>query len=508
MKKTPAALAWAAIPVLLISISACNGNATGGSSGITPTTSTPAASQRGRVHHNDNGPGDIHAGGATFPGYGYNLGVNPVGAYTQSQAGPGQGSLFYNAQAKIGDGNTIYYCLVGSGTGKNEFDGDVTLGTVACPSTGSTGFGGRTDPIDFAGSDVALASNECCASGSFYYADGYYGTGSGKYGTAPIEIPTYGGPIVFPYLNEGGSGLTGLGSNQLKLSTWTYCAISNGTIGYWDDAAINADNGGTAVTSHQPITFYYRSGTSGTTYLFETKLNDGKAGCNQNFKGKYTKSPYAGIGRSAAWTAGVPSPSDAVWTGPTGSQTSGSDFLSASGNPGIIAGIQSGTGSPYATGYAEGAWAAAATSPAIAQAAVLSGTTFVSPTNANAVAEALAKATAGKIAYGGGSDGNPLNSTNTGCELYIPPTAFDDPPSGAYPIVGLSYFLFYNQNQTRDGSNHYADLANLIQYLDSNAWNNILPTLEYTPLPASTQKKVQQAVFGKGAHHTGACFAQ
>ena len=51
-----------------------------------------------------------------------------------------------------------------------------------------------------------------------------------------------------------------------------------------------------------------------------------------------------------------------------------------------------------------------------------------------------------------------------------------------------------------------ADIENLIMYLDSNAWNNDLSALEYTPLPASTQKKVQQAAFGKGAHHTGACL--
>lgn len=505
MRKTLSLVAWAAIPALLLS--ACNGNVTGGT-GVSAVPNAAPPAHASKVHRNDNGPGDLHAGGATFPGYGYNLGVNPVGPAASPQPGPGVGSLFYNAQAKMSDGNTIYYCLVGSGTGKNEFDGHVTLGTDPCPATGSTGFGGRTDPIDFVGSDIALASNECCSTTSYYGQSPYYGTGSTQYGTAPIEIPSYGGPIVFPYLNVGGQGLTGLGNGQLKLSTWTYCAIANGTIGYWDDGAITADNGGTAVAGHEPITFYYRSGTSGTTYLFETKLNDAHAGCNQNFKSKYAKAPYQSGGRSAAWSYGVPSPSNAVWTGPTCAPcSSGSTFISASGNPGIIEGVQSGTGAPYATGYAEGAWANAASSPVVSQAAVLSGTTFVSPTNPNAVAEALAKATSGKISYGGGSDGNPLGSTDSTCELYIPPTAFVDPPSGAYPIVGLSYLMFYNQNQVRDGSNHYADIANLINYLYSNAWNNALPSLEYTPLPASAQKKALIAVFGKGKHHTGACLS-
>ena len=32
----------------------------------------------------------------------------------------------------------------------------------------------------------------------------------------PFEFPTYGGPIVFPYINEGGNGLTGLGSSTAE----------------------------------------------------------------------------------------------------------------------------------------------------------------------------------------------------------------------------------------------------------------------------------------------------
>jgi ABC-type phosphate transport system substrate-binding protein len=520
MKKTLATLAWAAIPALLLSVSACNGNATGGNSGITPTTNTPVVSQHGRVRPLDNSTGDMHAGGSSFVDYGMNLGCQPTGSATLSSGGPntGQpepcaGSLLYLAAQANGDGNNYYYCSTGSGYGKNEFDdNNEQTGEDACAALGAThtGFGGRTNPLDFVGTDVALASSECCANGSYYYASPYYGTNSGEYGTAPLEIPSFGGPIVFPYINEGGNGLTGLGNSQLKLSTWTYCAIANGTIGYWDDAAITADNGGTKVAGHQAITFFYRSDASGTTYLFESKLNSSGKGCNQTFKGAYAKSPYSGVGRSAAWSYGVPNPANALWNGPNGVQNSGSDFVGESGNPGVLEGIQGilGSGYPYATGYAEGAWALAATDPAVDQAAVLSGTTFVSPTNANAVAEALAKATPSKIVYGEGSDGSPLGSSNANCQLYIPPSSFIDPPSGAYPITGLSYLLFYGQNQSRAGSSHYKDLAALIAFLDSSTWSNDLTALEYTPLPASTQKKAQQAAFGKGAKHTGACFNQ
>ena len=163
MKKTLAALAWAALPALLLS--ACNGNATGGNSGVTPTTNAPAASQHGRVHHNDYSTGDLHAGGATFPAYGYNLGDQPTGLYNQTtiQPTPGPGSLLYNVAAKNGDGNNYYYCLTGSGYGRHEFEGSVTTGNDACAALGAspTGFGGRGNPIDFAGSDVAMPSTEC-----------------------------------------------------------------------------------------------------------------------------------------------------------------------------------------------------------------------------------------------------------------------------------------------------------------------------------------------------------
>ncbi|HEY4434484.1 MAG TPA: substrate-binding domain-containing protein [Candidatus Cybelea sp.] len=493
-------LGFAAIPALLMS--ACNGNA--GGAGL-----TPQANASHRVGHPlDNSAADIHAGGADFPAYAYNLGDQPVGLYTSAQPTPGPGSILYEAAKNNADGNNYYYCLSSSGYGKNEFDAnDEQVGTGACAAIGQTrtGFGGRTDPVDFVGTDVGLASNECCASGSAYANSPYAAT----YGQ-PFQMPTFGGPIVFPYINDGTHGLTGLGSNRLKLSTWTYCAIANGTIGRWNDPAITADNGGTPVAGNQAITFVYRSDTSGTTYLFETKLNDSLKGCNQTFKGKYAKAPYTGTGRSAAWPYGIPSPSNSLWSGPTGAQTSGSTFVGANGNPAVIETIQgyAGSGYPYATGYALGAWAAAASNPPVQQAALLSGSTFVSPTDAGADVQALAKATASKLQYGVGSDGNSLGSSTPTCQFYIAPSVFVDPPAGAYPIVGLSYFLFYGKDQTRAGSNHYTDLKNLIAFIDSETVNAELPNLEYSPLPASTQKKIQQAAFGKGIKGTGACFRQ
>jgi ABC-type phosphate transport system substrate-binding protein len=500
MRKTLAFLAWAAIPALLLS--ACNGNS-GGSSGMGSLPTAPTAGQHGRAHHNDTSAADLHAGGSDLPAYGYNLGDQPTGLYTSSQATPGPGSLLAYAAQQNADGNSYYYCTSSSGYGRKEFTGAQDVGSDACAALGSTatGFGGRGDPIDFAGSDP-MSSTDCC-SGSTPYATNYAST----YGQ-PFEFPTYGGPIVFPYINEGGNGLTGLGSDQLKLSTWTYCAIANGTVGYWDDAAITKDNGGTPVAGHQPITFYYRGDSSFVSYIFENKLNNSAKGCNQTFKGAYIKPPYAGTGRSAAWTYGVTSLTTLAWTGPTGTQNSGSTFTGETGDPGIIEAVQGiiGTGYPYATGYAEGAWTAAASSPNVGQAALQNGPTFVSPTNPNAVANALKKANAGSILYGEGGDGNSLGSSTPWCQLYIPPSAYVNPPTGAYPIVGLGYFLFYGKNQSRGSSNHYTDLKNLIVDLDSTYWNNALPNLEYSPVPASTQKKIQKALVGSKSQK--ACLSQ
>jgi hypothetical protein len=114
------------------------------------------------VHHNDNGPQDLHAGGGDFPGIAYNLEKQPVGTYNQAQSPPGQGSLFY-AVPTIG---TIYYCLASSGAGRKVFEGGPGEGSA--PATGpcaplgatATGFGGRQDPLDFVGSSVAMPSTE------------------------------------------------------------------------------------------------------------------------------------------------------------------------------------------------------------------------------------------------------------------------------------------------------------------------------------------------------------
>jgi ABC-type phosphate transport system substrate-binding protein len=475
MRNILATLAIAVVPALMVS--ACSGNASGPGASAVPNLPLSAANRL--IGPNDT-KSDLEAGGATFPAYGYNLGVQPVGSGLHgSRPGPGAGSLF----AKYG-GATIYYCLTGSGFGRAEFEANNGTATKGCAALGANpvGFGARRDPLDFVGSDVAMASTECCASGTTYYTGRIAVKPS--YGE-PFEFPSIGGPIVYPYVQSNFSL-----KKTIKLSTWTYCAIANGTVGNWNDDAITKDNGGSVTGgAAQPITFYYRSDKSGTSYLFTNHL---AGACNRTFPPPYNKAPYESKGRSAAWTFGA----NQQWPGPTGKQGSGSDFIGASGNPGVLAGIQS---TAFATGYAEGAWAAAASGPKVAQSLLQDtqfGKTFVDPTDKTAVAAALAKVLSKNITYGGGSDGNSLQSKTPWCQLYLDPSLWQLPPKGAYPIVGVSYLLFYGENQ----GVHVTDKAKLVKFIVSGKADAIVKGLEYAPTSKSVHQAVLTALKGKGAH--------
>jgi|SRR5579883_672105 len=487
MRKTLVTLALAALPALILS--ACNGSSAGGY-GMTPTAPSAPAASHHRIRGLDNGPQDLHAGGATFPAYGYNLGNQPVGTYNQPQSPPGQGSIFYAAPTK----GTVYYCLTGSGYGRKEFEANNGTATTACAPLGASpsGFGGRQDPLDFVGSDVAMPSTECCAYGTPYYSGRL--TGSVQWGQ-PFEFPTIGGPIVFGYRPQDFSQNV----SAIKLSTWTYCAIANGTISDWNDAAITADNGKSVTGGvSESITFFFRSDSSGTSYLFTNHLNStGSTGCNQTFKAPYNAAPYGSPSRSAAWTYGV----NSTWPGPGSSNFPNPRFIGESGNPGVLAAVQS---TPFATGYLEGAWARSA-NPHVGQAMLQNGfkngkAIFVSATNKTAVKNALAKVTASNITYGGGSDGNPLNSTTPWCQLYIDPKNFVNPPNKTYPIVGFSYWLFYGNNN----GIHVSDKIALINFLVSPQAGKLMEKLEYTPLSSSVHTAITNAL--KGNTSQAACL--
>jgi ABC-type phosphate transport system substrate-binding protein len=473
MNNVMRAVALAALPALLVS--ACSS----GSSGTSPIGQAfPQTIHRSH----DAGSQDLHAGGATFPGEAYNLQSQPVGLATGAQAGPGAGSLF----ASAGTTGTIYYCLTGSGFGRKIFDGATPANTtLPCAALGlsPTGLGGRQDPPDFVGSDVALASTE--------YAT-YKSTREPSSGTnygEPFEFPAIGGPIVFGYRQEDFPKLKAA-SKSIQLSEWTYCAIANGTVTDWNDGAVTEDNGGVSVTGgkSRPITFYYRSDSSGTSYLFQNHL---ATVCGSSWLPPYSKKPYQYAGRNAAWTVGTSS----SWLG----RTTG-NFVGESGNPGVLASI--GT-TAFATGYVEGAYAKAASNPAIGQAWLQnSNGNFIDPSKSAAVSAALKGIGIGSISFGMGSDGIRLGTTKPLCVMFVNPSHFANPShAGAYPIVGVSYLLFYGNNN----GVHVADKLKLINYMTSTAANTVVSNLEYTPLTAGLQKLVKAAANGTGAYAGKAC---
>jgi ABC-type phosphate transport system substrate-binding protein len=480
MTKTLATLALAAVPALLLS--ACSGGSTGNASGVAalPNASQATASFGPRMHRNDNGPQDLHAGGADFPEVAYNLTQQPVGNYNQSQPGPGAGSLFYSAPTT----GTIYYCITGATDGRKAYIGGP--GDSQFPPTGPcaalgqtvTGFGGRQDPLDFIASSTAMASTEYTTYKQ--YREPATGTNWGE----PFEIPQIGGPIVFMY-RPGDFG----SPTKIQLSTWTYCAISNGTISNWNDPALTKDNGGTSLTGgiSEPITFYFRSDSAGITNALTNRLN---TACNVSWKKPYNKAPYESSGHSAAWTYGV----NSSWPGPGSSGHPNSNFIGEVGSPGIVAAVQS---QAFGTGYAEGAIVKQA-SPALGQAWLQNGTPteFVNPTNKSALVKAFNKVTSANIQYGEGSDGNPLGTSRPECILYISSSNFVSPPAKSYPIVLVSYLLFYGNNN----GVHVADKKALIKYLYSAPANSIINGFEFTPLAKSVQTASLDALKGGGGN--------
>ncbi|MBV8499040.1 MAG: substrate-binding domain-containing protein, partial [Candidatus Eremiobacteraeota bacterium] len=240
----------------------------------------------------------------------------------------------------------------------------------------------------------------------------------------------------------------------------------------------------------QTITFFFRADGGGTTYAFENHLN---TACNVAFKPPYSKPPYGGNGRSAAWTFGV----GTTWAGPGSSGDPNKNFIGEQGDPGIVNAVQT---TAFATGYVTGAYVKAATGPGLAQALLQNGASksgnpvFTDPTNKKQVVDALKKVTARAITYGEGSDGNPLGTSAPWCVLYIDPKNFVNPAKGTYPIVTISYLLFYGQNN----GVHTADKKTLVKWIEGKSANNITNKLEYTPLSAGVETAVLNALNGNG----------
>ena len=130
----------------------------------------------------------------------------------------------------------------------------------------------------------------------------------------PIQIPMAGGLVVLAYNLADFEG-----SDNLKLSRDSYCAIVTGQITQWNDPQIAADNPKVRLPDI-PIIFVHRADGSGTTFIFTNHL--------QNACPDW----QAGAGKKVAWPTGIDAP----------------------GNPGVTAQIQQTQG---AVGYTEYSYA-------------------------------------------------------------------------------------------------------------------------------------------------------
>jgi phosphate transport system substrate-binding protein len=147
-------------------------------------------------------------------------------------------------------GATVGYQAVGSGAGITQ----LTEGTV-----------------DFAASDAQLKPEEAAALAAK--------------GAAPVTIPWAAGGIAV---------LVNLpGVSSVRVSPATLAGMYAGRVGYWDDAAVAADNAGTSLP-HTKVQVVHRSDGSGTTKVFTSFLTALAPGVWK-----------AGAGKEVDWPAGV-----------------------------------------------------------------------------------------------------------------------------------------------------------------------------------------------------------
>ena len=501
-------------------LSGCNGGSPSASAAMVPNAA-PATSEASaasavvdapnRPHIDSLSTADLHAGGSGFPMFAFNGGVQPAGCALTgctatspgalpfvAQAPPAPGSLFASAKTR----GRIFYCGADSGTGIKTFVDDPAHPNETwgpCAPLGSTpiGLGAPSDPPDFASSGVAILSEDYS-----WYQWGREPASGTNWGE-PFQFPVLGGPIALAYRPGDFPALKG---KKIQLSTWTYCAIANGTVTNWNDPAITSDNGA-SITGGKSATirFFYNSYSGGANYYFTHHLSNV---CGSSWSAPYNASPYqnnAGA-RSAAWTYGP----QLAWNGPGCNPEAwgcpspappGPNFSGAVGDAGVVASIQV---TKYSVGYVGGQWAASA-SPALAQAALQSAypsgkdtVYFADPTNHATIALAMNDLRANAIQYGMGADNLPLSGdTRPDCAFYInPDKQLVKTPFQAYPIMAINYMMFYGNNN----GVHTNDKKTLISYMLSAPASAIINKMEYAPVSTSIQTAVHDAFHGVGSH--------
>ena len=289
----------------------------------------------------------------------------------------------------------VNYNSVGSGAGIQQFG----QGTV-----------------DYGGSDVVMtvaeqdAANRRCG------------------GSPAIHLPVTAGGVAVTY------NLSGV--KQLKLSPGVLADIFQGKITRWDDAAIKADNTGTALPS-TPIVVFHRSDGSGTTAVFSSYL---ATAASDVWK--------LGSGKTLSWPLGQ----------------------GAKGNEGVSAGVAQTTG---AITYTEQAFAEQKKLPtALIRNA---GGSYVELTSAH-VSVALQAAQV----IGQGRD--------LSVKVDYRPTAAD-----AYPISTVSYVIVCSTYPKGFGQDKVSALQGYLTYA-LTAGQQSASGLGFAPLPTDLASKDESAI--------------
>ena len=297
-------------------------------------------------------------------------------------------SKWFDQYYKI-TGIQINYQAVGSGSGITQ----ITNGTV-----------------DFGASDGIMSDAQVTAAQNAY---------------GPIlHIPMTIGPVAIAY------NLSGIGTQQLKLTGEVLAGIYLGTITKWNDPQITAINSGLKLPD-ATIAVVHRSDGSGTTYIFTNYLSK----VNSDWSSK------VGNANSVNWPVGL-----------GGAQSAG------------VAGLVQQT--PNSIGYVELAYAIT-NNITYAQLQNSSGN-YIVPTmaSASAAAEGITL-----------PDDMKIMITNS-------------PNAQAYPIVGFTWILVY-QNQTDKTKGQ--ELANVLWWAihDGQQYAN---ALNYPILPASAVTKAENEI--------------
>lgn len=236
-----------------------------------------------------------------------------------------------------------------------------------------------------------------------------------------------GQPIQIPM--TGGAvvlayNLPGVQQN-LRLSRQAYCGIAQGTIKAWNDPLITKANPGVNLPN-TPISLVHRSDGSGTTFVFTNHL---QAACPQ-WK--------AGAAKSISWPTGI----------------------GAKGNEGVTAQVQQ---TPGAIGYVEYVYARENQIPFAALENRAGSYITASP-------ESAARGIVGQ------------NVPQDFALLVPDPTEKD-----AYPIIGLTWLLLYEQY---DNPAKAESLKDFVRWALSNEGDKYAQELGYLPLPEEISQRV------------------